>query len=326
LIGQLSQHIQTLLALKLNSMSKKKHLIIIAGPTAVGKTDLTVRLAQHYHTEIISCDSRQCFKELEIGTAKPTGDEMQGIPHHFIDCFPLEKLFSAGKFETAAIDLLENDLFRKYDVVLMSGGSGLYADAIIGGMNGFPEVPISVRQNLYEVYHQQGLPPLLAELEVCDPEYFKSVDHNNPQRIVRALEVIRVSGKPFSQFRTNQSIMRGFEIILIGLNRDRHELYDRINRRMDLMIEQGLFEEAKRLIRHRHHNALKTVGYKEIFAYFDDEYDREEAIRLLKRNSRRYAKRQLTWFQRYENMKWFHPNEERKIRQFIDKKIRQNNE
>lgn len=302
-------------------MNSRNFLLVIAGPTAVGKTLLCVNLAHELQAEIISADSRQFFKELSIGTAKPTREEMKGVPHHFIDFISIDQEFSAGKFESATLALLPK-LFKKNNLVLMTGGSGLYIQAVCQGMNDVPEVDLSFRKELYKELEIHGLKLLLEELKVKDPEYFNSVDHNNPQRVVRALEVCRGIGKPYSSFRSDYKIKRNFELIKIGLNRDRQELFARIDQRMDEMVEAGLFEEASKFYEKRHVNALKTVGYKEVFGYLDGTYDKTEAIRLLKRNTRRYAKRQLTWFNKDPEFTWFHPDDFDEILTFIQKKIK----
>lgn len=289
-------------------MSSGKYLIVVAGPTAVGKTGLCIKLAREYHCEIISADSRQFFKELEIGTAKPKEEEMEGITHHFVNFLSIENEFSAGKFELAVVNLLAK-LFNKTDLVIMTGGSGLYIQAVCHGMNDIPEVDPVFRQELYEELDRHGLQPLVEELRYKDPEYYESADKSNTQRIIRALEICRGAGRPYSSFREDKKMMREFDIVKIGLDLEREQLFSRIDARMDQMIADGLFDEAKKLYPFRHLNALKTVGYKEIFNYIEGKYDKDETIRLLKRNSRRYAKRQLTWFKKDEEFAWFHPDD-----------------
>lgn len=301
-------------------MKRNKHLIVVAGPTAVGKTSLCIKLAKKLNCDIISADSRQFFKELAIGTAKPTLDEMDGVAHHFIDFISIKEEFSAGKFEVAALEVLST-IFKNRDYALMTGGSGLYIQAVCEGMNDIPQVNARFREELYEELDQHGLTLLAEELKVKDPEYYNQVDKSNPQRVIRALEICRGTGKPYSSFRQDKKSTRDFEVIKIGLERDRDELFDRINLRMDQMIEAGLFEEAKEYYKQRHLNALKTVGYKEIFDYLDGIYSKEEAVRLLKRNSRRYAKRQLTWFKKDPEFTWFHPEEMEEIFVHIRKQL-----
>ncbi len=293
---------------------------MVGGPTAVGKTDFSIRLALHYGTEIISADSRQVYKEMNIGTAKPDSEELSAVPHHFVDVFPPEKEYNAGMFEKDALSLLET-LFQQHDQVVVAGGSGMYVQALCQGIDEMPDVPPAIRKELNKKLGSEGLESLLSLLELSDPEYFGQVDRQNPQRIVRALEVCMATGKPYSSFRKQNFPERPFNIIRIGLDRPREELYARIDKRMDQMIAEGLFEEAGKLFPLRHLNALQTVGYKEIFEYLEGKYDKEEAIRLLKRNSRRYAKRQLTWFRKDAEFHWFHPDDLRKAILFIEKKM-----
>ncbi len=298
-----------------------KHLVVVVGPTAVGKTDLCVQLAKHYHTEIISADSRQFFREMSVGTAKPSPEEQQGIKHHFIDSHSITEEYNAGVYEQDVLQLLE-DLFKEKDVVILTGGSGLYVRAVCEGMDEMPETDPAIREELTRTAEEKGLQPLLDQLQKLDPVYFEQVDQANPQRVVRALEVCLSSGQPYSSFRKSQTQERPFNIIKIGLNRDRAELYQRIDQRMDLMLEQGLLQEVKDLYPYRQHNALQTVGYKEIFDYLEGKYDWEEAVRLLKRNSRRYAKRQLTWFHKFPDYTWFHPSQWQELTAFIDEQIK----
>ncbi|RDV15964.1 tRNA (adenosine(37)-N6)-dimethylallyltransferase MiaA [Pontibacter diazotrophicus] len=302
-------------------MNKQKNLVVVVGPTAVGKTDLCVQLAKHYQTEIISADSRQFFREMRIGTAKPTGEEQQGVPHHFVNSHSIAEEYNAGAFEQDVLALLEK-LFQQHDVVIMTGGSGLYVRAVLEGMDDMPDADSAVREALTRQYEEEGLQPLLDKLQELDPIYFAQVDKANPQRVIRAVEVCLTSGFPYSSFRRSERQERPFNSIKIGLNRDRSELYQRINQRMDLMLQQGLQEEAKALYPYRAHNALQTVGYKEIFDFLEDKYDWEEAVRLLKRNSRRYAKRQLTWFTKHpEEYAWFEPQQWQEIVAYIDSEM-----
>lgn len=299
------------------SIEKKKHLVVVVGPTAVGKTEFCVQLAKHYKTEIISADSRQFFREMQIGTAKPTAEEQQGVPHHFVDSHSITGEYNAGAFEQDVLALLEK-LFQQHDVVLMTGGSGLYVRAVLEGMDEMPDADPDVREKLTRQYEAEGLQPLLDKLQELDPIYFAQVDKANPQRVIRAVEVCLSSSIPYSSFRKSERQERPFNIIKIGLNRDRSELYQRIDQRMDQMLEQGLLEEAKALYPYRAHNALQTVGYKEIFDYLEGMYNWEEAVRLLKRNSRRYAKRQLTWFRKNpEEYAWFEPQQWQEVVAYI---------
>lgn len=303
------------------SIDKKKYLVVVVGPTAVGKTDLCVQLAKHYQTEIISADSRQFFREMSIGTAKPTPEEQQGVPHHFVDSHSINSEYNAGAFEQDVLALLEK-LFRQHDVVIMTGGSGLYVRAVLEGMDEMPDADPAIREELTRQYEEQGLQPLLDRLQELDPIYFAQVDKANPQRVIRAVEVCLSSGLPYSSFRKIEKQERPFNIIKIGLNRARSELYRRIDGRMDLMLQQGLLEEAKALYPYRAHNALQTVGYKEIFDYLGGKYDWTEAVRLLKRNSRRYAKRQLTWFTKSpEEYTWFESQQWQEVLTYIDSEI-----
>lgn len=301
-------------------ISEKPILILVVGPTAVGKTNLCLNLAKKFDTEIISCDSRQFYREMNLGTAKPTREELNQVPHHMINSHSIEENYDVKSFEEDALELLDQ-LFLKHKVVIMTGGSGLFADAVTEGMDEMPEIPAGIREEVIKEYQEKGLEFLQNEVKRLDPEYFEIVDQQNPQRLMRALEVCRGTGKSFSSFRVKSKIERPFETIKIGLNRDRDELYSRIDLRMDQMVEAGLFEEAESLFDKRHLNSLQTVGYQEIFGMMEGKYDREEAIRLLKRNSRRYAKRQLTWFRRDEKIHWFHPDQEDEIIALIENQI-----
>lgn len=301
-------------------MTEKKYLIVIAGPTAVGKTDLCLNLTKKFNTEIISSDSRQFFKETILGTAKPSESQMIEVPHHFINTLSIHENYDVKEFEKDALDLMQT-LFQKHQVLIMTGGSGLYIDAVCNGFDDIPDIVPEIRESIIKEYESEGLEFLKEELKKLDPDYFKIVDQNNPQRLMRAIEVCRGTGKTFSSFRNKKKVKRPFEIIKIGLERDRTELYQRIDLRMDLMIQEGLFEEVESLFSFRHLNALQTVGYSEIFRFLEGKYDRNEAIRLLKRNSRRYAKRQMTWFKRDQEMNWFHPDQIEEIKAFIENQI-----
>ena len=283
------------------------YLLVIVGPTAVGKTKLAVELAQFYGTEIISADSRQLYKELEIGTAKPSDDELTAIPHHFINSHSIFEDVSAGQFEKMALAKIQ-ELFHYKQMVVLVGGSGLYINAVTTGFAEIPQIDDAIRTRLNHRLEEEGLQALVNYLEKVDPAYAVLVDQKNPQRVVRALEVFEGTGISYSKWRKPAGVNREFEVVKIGLEQERPLLYDRIDKRMDAMIEAGLFEEAEKLYEYRHLNALQTVGYREIFGYLQGLYDREECIRLLKRNSRRYAKRQLTWFKRDASIRWFEPN------------------
>lgn len=287
---------------------KQPILLVIAGPTAVGKTALCVELAKQLKTEIISADSRQFYRELSIGTAKPSLEEQGGIKHHFIDSHSIQEYFSPGDFEREALILLE-ELFQQHEVVILTGGSGLYIKALLEGLDEMPEVDLALREQLNQQLLTEGIAPLRKQLQDLDPEYAAQVDAQNPQRIVRALEVCLSTGKPYSDFRKKQSIERPFQAIKICLDRPREELYARIDQRMDMMLAQGLVEEAKQYQDYQHLYALKTLGYKEVYAHLRGEYDEQEMIRLLKRNSRHYAKKQLTWFRHQGEFQFLHPDD-----------------
>ncbi|WP_187261970.1 tRNA (adenosine(37)-N6)-dimethylallyltransferase MiaA [Pontibacter beigongshangensis] len=301
---------------------KANYLVVVVGPTAVGKTDLCVQLARHYNTVILSADSRQFYKEMSIGTAKPSQEEQQGVPHYFVDSHSITEEYNAGAYEQDVLQLLEK-LYQQHELVILTGGSGLYVRAVCDGMDDMPDASPEIRQQLTDQYAQQGLAPLQEQLQQLDPAYYQQVDPANPQRVIRALEVCLASGQPYSSFRKQQRPERPFHIIRIGLNRDRQELYQRIDQRMDMMLQQGLLEEAKALYPYRHHNALQTVGYKEIFDFMEGATDWEETVRLLKRNSRRYAKRQLTWFNKTPAYTWFHPEQWQEILHFIEQQRQQ---
>jgi tRNA dimethylallyltransferase len=301
---------------KSKPLSNKKFLILVVGPTAVGKTDICLNLAKKFTTEIVSCDSRQFYREMNLGTAKPSPKELQLVPHHLINSLSIDGDYDVRKFEKDALEILEQ-IFQEKNVAIMTGGSGLFADAITKGLDEIPDVDPEIRKQLIGEFDEKGMEWLQAQVSSTDPEYYQQVDRQNPQRLMRALEVFRGTGLKFSSFRVKKKVTRSFQIIKIGLDRDREELYQRIDFRMDQMIASGLFDEADALFEKRHLNALQTVGYSEIFGFLDGKYDRVEAIRLLKRNSRRYAKRQLTWFRRDEEIRWFHPDQLQEISAWI---------
>jgi len=278
----------------------------------VGKTDLCLTLAKKFDTEIVSCDSRQFYREMQLGTAKPTRDELSQVKHHLIDSLSIEDDYDVKRFEIDALDILD-DIFVRKSVAVMTGGSGLFADAITKGFDDIPEVDPQIRAQIIAEFEDRGLDWLQLQIADVDPEYYGQVDRHNPQRLIRALEVYLGTGQKFSSFRSKTKVSRPFRVIKVGLERDREELYRRIDLRMDQMIAAGLFEEAASLFDRRHLNAMQTVGYSEIFGFLEGKYDREEAIRLLKRNSRRYAKRQLTWFRRDPEIRWYHPDQSEEI-------------
>ncbi len=294
----------------------QKNLIIITGPTAIGKTGLAVFIAKSLKTEILSFDSRQFYKEMKIGTAVPTHEELAEVPHHFIQNLSIHDEYSVGDFERDALKKIE-ELFKKYDSVVMVGGSGMFEKAVTEGLDEFPDVDPKFRQKLIQEFETEGIEKLQEELKIADFTYYQQVDLSNHQRLIRALEIIRGTGKPFSYFRKNKSAKRNFNTIKIGLELPREEIYERINRRVNQMIEEGLLEEVKSLKEFKHLNSLQTVGYKELFDYMDGKFDLEFAIEEIKKNTRRYAKRQLTWYRKDENIKWFSPFEKEEILQYI---------
>jgi tRNA dimethylallyltransferase len=288
-----------------------KYLLTIVGPTAIGKTSLSIALAQHFNCDIISCDSRQFFKEMRIGTAVPTTEELAGAQHHFIQNISILENYTVGDFEKEAIAKLD-ELFLTNDYAVMVGGSGLYVDAVLKGFDEFPEIESLIREEVTSKYEKSGIEYLQTELEKRDPKYFEIVAKENPQRMMRALEVCIGTGKPYSSFLNLKKNTRNFTPILIGLDAERSVIYDRINQRVEIMINEGLLVEAKKLFPHKNLNALQTVGYRELFSYFENEISLEFAIEEIKKNTRRFAKRQLTWFKRNENTKWFDYLTERK--------------
>lgn len=301
------------------TMSTKPTLIVVVGPTGSGKTALAIQLAQHYGAEILSTDSRQIYRGMPIGTAQPTAEERAAVPHHFVDELSPEEDFTCGQFERKALELLD-ELFSRGNYAVAVGGSGLYVDALCGGMDEMPLRDEAIREELTNRLNQNGLDDLKEQLQKLDPEYYQQVDLCNPMRVLRALEVCLISGRPYSELRKGSRAVRPFRIVKVGTELPRDILYDRINRRVDLMMEAGLEQEARALYPLRQLNSLQTVGYRELFEYFDGHCSRDEAVELIKRNSRRYAKRQLTWFRRDEQTGWFAPNDLDSIIKFIDTK------
>ena len=295
----------------------KKNLIVIAGPTAVGKTALSIELAKFYNCPIISADSRQFYKEMSIGTAKPTKEEMQNVPHYFIDNISIHDTYNVGQFEREAIDFIKT-LFKDHKHLILVGGSGLYINAILNGVDEFEEIPAHIREQLIKDYEEKGLIYLQEELKLKDEVYYNQVDLNNPQRIMRALEVCIHNNKPYSSFRNKEKKQRSFDTINILINTDREALYHRINKRVDIMMQNGLLEEVKSLYPYKHLNALNTVGYKELFDFIDNKCTLEEAVNLIKQNSRRYAKRQLTWFNHQGDFETFEPTDLEKLKAYLD--------
>lgn len=279
-------------------------LICIVGPTAIGKTTLSIRLASHFSTEIISADSRQFFKEMNIGTAVPTEDELSQAKHHFIQHISIQEDYNVGKFEEDAIEVLDH-IFESNSKAILVGGSGLYQKAVTEGLDSFPKIPLEIRQKYNDILKTEGIEKLQSLLLEKDPETYNSIEISNPRRLTRALEVSEVSGQSFSQFQNQSKKQRQFKVVKIGLDAPREVIYNRIEQRVDLMIEQGLVEEAKKLYPFRHLNALQTVGYKELFAHFEGDLSLAEAVSEIKKNTRRFAKRQLTWFKKDSDIHWF---------------------
>ena len=298
-----------------------KYLISIVGPTAIGKTALSLKLANHFKTEILSADSRQFFKEMSIGTAAPTPSELALAKHHFIHHKSIDDDYNVGTFERDAINLLDQ-LFKKYDVIIMVGGSGLYVDAVINGLDDFPAIDTNIRESLNIKLDAKGLEALQQQLKELDQKSYDTIAINNPHRIIRALEVTLGTGKPYSSYLNKKKTLRCFKSIMIGLTADRKTIYDRINRRVDEMMQNGLLKEVENLLPNKHLNALNTVGYKELFHYFDGEWSLEFAISEIKKNSRRFAKRQLTWYRKNEGVIWFEYDSDIKdILNIVNKRI-----
>ena len=292
-------------------------LFVLLGPTAVGKTELSLKIARHLGCPIINCDSRQLYKGMQIGTATPTAQEMGNITHYFVGQLELHEYYSAARYEADVITLMET-LAPTYSNVLLSGGSMMYIDAVCHGIDDIPTIDPDVRRKMRKRLEEDGLEPLLVELKEKDPLYYDIVDRKNHKRVVHALEIIYTSGKPYSSFRSKTYKSRPFRIVKIGLRREREELFDRINRRVDRMMNEGFLDEARRLLPFRHENALNTVGYKELFHYLDGEWPLDMAVERIKKNTRVYAKKQMTWFQRDPEIHWFHPDDEEGIMTFID--------
>lgn len=281
-----------------------EHLLIsVVGPTAIGKTKLAIALAQHYGTEILSADSRQFYKEMAIGTAVPSQEELGAAPHHFIQHKSITDPYSVGDFEKEALSFLE-EKFSKKNVMIMVGGSGLYVDAVTKGLDEFPKVPSQIRESLNEQFKEEGITALQQRLKLLDEAYYATVDLENPHRLIRALEVSLASGKPYSSFRLKKKKKRPFKVITVGLRAERSIIYDRINQRVDIMIDQGLVNEVESLREYEDLNALQTVGYRELFAYFKGQWSLDMAISEIKKNTRRFSKRQMTWFKKNEETLW----------------------
>ena len=291
-----------------------KTLVVITGPTAVGKTALTMQLAQHYGVPVINADSRQIYRELKIGTAAPTDEQLRQVPHLFVGTKSIDDYYNASMYEQEVLACLEA---QPSGISLLSGGSMMYIDAVCNGIDDIPTVRDDIREEMKRRYKEEGLEALCEELKQLDSEHYAIVDRQNYRRVIHALEICHQTGKTYTSFRTQQKKERPFRIIKIGLNRDREELYNRINQRVDQMMEDGLLDEVKGLVDKRQTNALNTVGYKELFDYLDGRWPLDEAVERIKGNTRRYARKQLTWFKRDENMRWFHPDDIQDILNYI---------
>lgn len=295
-------------------------LIVLLGPTGVGKTDVSISLARHFRCDIISADSRQFFREMIIGTALPSESQMSEISHHFTGFLSVKDYYSASLFERDVLGILP-DLFSQNRIVLMTGGSGMYIDAVCEGIDDIPDVDPAVREKITRKYREEGIEGIRLDLKLLDPDHYHKVDLKNPKRIIRALEICESTGRPYSSFLSRQKRIRDFEIIKAGLRRPREELYKRTDSRVDDMVEHGLEHEARSLYGLRHLNALNSVGYKEFFDYFDGKISKEQAISLIKRNTRRYAKRQITWWGKDETISWFDPEDISGITRYIESKV-----
>lgn len=299
--------------------SINKHLVVLLGPTGVGKTEISLQLAEMLGCPIISSDSRQLYRELKIGTAAPTPDQLDRVKHYFVGTHSIFDLYNAGQYELDVMDTL-NELFETHPSVMLVGGSMMYIDAVCNGIDDIPTVDAATREYWKQVYTEKGLEFIQEELKRLDPKHYAEVDPQNYKRILHALEICSITGKPFSDIRTGKKKVRPFNIIKIGLNRDREELYARINQRVDEMVQEGLIEEATQYFEHRHLNTLNTVGYKELYDYMEGNTTLEFAINLIKQDSRRYAKKQMSWFNRDKEINWFHPDEKKAIFDFVKSK------
>lgn len=298
----------------------KKTLIVLLGPTGVGKTELSLEFAEEFGTEIVSADSRQLYEPLKIGTAAPTPEQLKRVRHHLVGTLNLTDYYSAAQYEQEAIHIL-TDLFKKHNVVVLTGGSMMYIDAICKGIDDIPTVDSTTRDFMMNRYQEVGLEALCAELKLLDPVYYNEVDLKNHKRVIHALEICYMTGKPYSSFRKNQPKKRPFNILKIGLRREREKLYERINHRVDLMIEQGLVEEAKKVYPQKGLNSLNTVGYKELFEFFDKKCSLDFAIEKIKQHSRIYSRKQMTWFKRDKTIHWFHPDQKEEISLLLKTKL-----
>lgn len=301
-------------------MNSKPTLIVLIGPTGIGKTDLSLNIAEHYNTEIISADSRQLYADLKIGTAAPTPEQLARVKHHFVGTLQLTDYYSAAQYEAEVMKKLD-ELFKQHSVIVLTGGSMMYVDAVCKGIDDIPTVDEETRKTLMQHYENVGLERLCAELKILDPEYYDIVDKKNPKRVIHALEICYMTGQTYTSFRTSQTKERPFNIIKVGLRREREELYARINKRVDIMMEDGLLEEAKSVYQYKNLNSLNTVGYKEMFKYLDGEWELPFAIEKIKQNSRIYSRKQVTWFKRDTDITWFHPDDTNNIMSFIEERL-----
>lgn len=301
-------------------MNSKPTLIVLIGPTGIGKTDLSLNIAEHYNTEIISADSRQLYADLKIGTAAPTPEQLARVKHHFVGTLQLTDYYSAAQYEAEVMKKLD-ELFKRHNVIVLTGGSMMYVDAVCKGIDDIPTVDEETRKTLMQHYENVGLERLCAELKILDPEYYEIVDKKNPKRVIHALEICYMTGQTYTSFRTSQTKERSFNIIKVGLRREREELYARINKRVDIMMEDGLLEEAKSVYQYKDLNSLNTVGYKEMFKYLDGEWELPFAIEKIKQNSRIYSRKQVTWFKRDTDITWFHPDDTDNIMSFIEERL-----
>lgn len=301
-------------------MNSKPTLIVSIGPTGIGKTDLSLNIAEHYNTEIISADSRQLYADLKIGTAAPTPEQLARVKHHFVGTLQLTDYYSAAQYEAEVMKKLD-ELFKRHNVIVLTGGSMMYVDAVCKGIDDIPTVDEETRKTLMQHYENVGLERLCAELKILDPEYYDIVDKKNPKRVIHALEICYMTGQTYTSFRTSQTKERPFNIIKVGLRREREELYARINKRVDIMMEDGLLEEAKSVYQYKDLNSLNTVGYKEMFKYLDGEWELPFAIEKIKQNSRIYSRKQVTWFKRDTDITWFHPDDTDNIMSFIEERL-----
>lgn len=294
-----------------------KTLITLQGPTGVGKTELSLRLAEFFDTCILNADSRQVYRDIPIGTAAPTEAEKQRVPHHFVGMLALDDYYSAAQYESDVLQLLNDEVFPQKDVAILSGGSMMYIDAVCKGIDDIPTIDAETREMMRERYEREGLEPLAEELRLLDPDYYAECDIRNPKRVVHALEICYMTGRTYTSFRVRRKAHRPFRIIKVGLQREREELYDRINRRVDSMMQDGWLDEARRVLPFRHCNSLNTVGYKELFKYLDGEWELDFALEKIRRNTRVYSRKQMTWFRRDEEVRWFHPEDANGILDYL---------